>query len=637
MSRARCNRAAIRKDLFSPQNLADEESIRCTLQEFQATLKPDNLDTVIEAVISLQSGQILALIITCIQKDCILLPWLLDMFPTTIDSFSSSLHNSILFYLASYMPEIEEASLPTSEQHKLVINFSAILGCLSKISFQDDTSRKKSRKGRKAVELSDHEIVLLRSMGISVPNSPSQRDAIHRKLLSQAKDVMQNYIACLRSGRAEKEVLGSFLNTGGLAHDSGGYDNVSLNHHLSAHFAAVQGFGQWRLLVSTQAEQDLRTMFQKESKSFQEVMEKLKQLSHGFFSEHDRRVLYGANISVPIYQVRVLHYWVIFQVDCMVDSERQSVIQALKIYGCYTYDKLQHEGFCKAVEYHLRQKGKVYEARCKARKVASSFGNEVSRYVPITFTILETPSECDEEATVDPLPPDDVNQLELLKVFSRIYPFSQGLMHALKDDLPVRLLLQLSPKEQEIVRHPYSVYVIGRSGTGKTLVMLQKMLLIEKASKELSAEYRRPRQVFVTKSRLLALQVAAEFHQSAVALGIYSSSERTDAHQDEFSSMIDYNDETFDHYASTLTSGFDGLEDKDFPLFTSFADLCSLVLEAAKTHRKYAEKYKAFKKKPLISAIDFHHKYWPRFSDNLKRGLSPTTVFSEILGKPMPL
>ncbi len=98
-------------------------------------------------------------------------------------------------------------------------------------------------------------------------------------------------------------------------------------------------------------------------------------------------------------------------------------------------------------------------------------------------------------------------------------------------DVLVRLLIARvhSTQEKRIIEHPQSCYVIGRSGTGyvrifcrlyslthahlirKTTTMLFKMLLVERTFQLMESDLPRPRQVFVTKSRMLAKKVQEYF------------------------------------------------------------------------------------------------------------------------------
>ena len=77
-----------------------------------------------------------------------------------------------------------------------------------------------------------------------------------------------------------------------------------------------------------------------------------------------------------------------------------------------------------------------------------------------------------------------------------------------------------SAREWEIIEHPTSCYVIGRSGTGKTTTMLLKMLGIESTWQQYPEMGPRPRQVFVTQSPVLVEKVEEFFLKLALTFGV---------------------------------------------------------------------------------------------------------------------
>ena len=150
------------------------------------------------------------------------------------------------------------------------------------------------------------------------------------------------------------------------------------------------------------------------------------------------------------------------------------------------------------------------------------------------------------------------------------------------------LIVNYSNREQEIILHPSSCFVLGRSGTGyassqmnpgrglikrfrKTTTMLFKMLGVEQFSASLSN--RKIRQVFVTQSRVLAERVQEYYTKLArsSAAGDRSEGEikqratqRTQAEKE----LMELDDE--DDSQSGLPKKFSELTDDYFPLFLTF-------------------------------------------------------------------
>ncbi|KAG8912744.1 hypothetical protein FRC00_003886, partial [Tulasnella sp. 408] len=91
-----------------------------------------------------------------------------------------------------------------------------------------------------------------------------------------------------------------------------------------------------------------------------------------------------------------------------------------------------------------------------------------------------------------------------------------------------------------------------------------------------------------------------------------------------------------------LPSKFSELTDSHFPLFLTYDQLCTLLeadfnlqfepssLPASKNHR--ARGKQSVVRQPLVSFEYFDSKIWPRFDQNLKKGLHSALVYSEFMG-----
>ena len=129
-----------------------------------------------------------------------------------------------------------------------------------------------------------------------------------------------------------------------------------------------------------------------------------------------------------------------------------------------------------------------------------------------------------------------------------------------------------SEQEQEIIQNTHSCYVIGRSGTGKTTMMLFKMLGIERAWKQFPDMWDKPRQIFVTQSRVLATKVGEDFSKLMLSLEAASYSPKeprnTGKAIEKEMEFIDLDD--LDQWRLDLPRKFSELTDNDFPLFITY-------------------------------------------------------------------
>jgi len=127
-------------------------------------------------------------------------------------------------------------------------------------------------------------------------------------------------------------------------------------------------------------------------------------------------------------------------------------------------------------------------------------------------------------------------------------------------------------QEQEIVEHTSSCYVIGRSGTGKTTTMLFKMLGVERTWQKHPDMGPKPRQVFVTQSRMLATEVEKDFVKlmGSLETATYSRARlrTTEKGVKRRVPLVDQDDD--DHWRSDLPDKFSELSEGHFPLFIDY-------------------------------------------------------------------
>lgn len=175
--------------------------------------------------------------------------------------------------------------------------------------------------------------------------------------------------------------------------------------------------------------------------------------------------------------------------------------------------------------------------------------------------------------------------------------------------------------------------------SSKTTTMLFKMLGRERAWRLQQDTMRRPRQLFVTQSRVLAGKVEDFFRKLYDSLEVsehkpkelqnrepaVSAQWKTDAARRD--DLLDDDDD--DNWGSNLPARFSQLEEGHFPLFTTFDQLCKLIegdvhvwLEACGVKSpEGAAILQASDKRNFVSYTVFQSRYWPHFAENLTKGL----------------
>ncbi|OCH88368.1 P-loop containing nucleoside triphosphate hydrolase protein, partial [Obba rivulosa] len=142
-----------------------------------------------------------------------------------------------------------------------------------------------------------------------------------------------------------------------------------------------------------------------------------------------------------------------------------------------------------------------------------------------------------------------------------------------------------SPVERKIVDHKLSCYVLGRSGTGKTTTMLAKIFAMERTWIACGKATAKPRQLFITKSAVLANKVEQYYTRLARTILLSGSSEDLDQIPEYMgerisSSLLDRDEEG----RQDLPRSFGDLTDEHFPLFTTVDQVCMRPLFGSSHH-----------------------------------------------------
>ncbi|KAH6917673.1 hypothetical protein BKA70DRAFT_1178689 [Coprinopsis sp. MPI-PUGE-AT-0042] len=404
------------------------------------------------------------------------------------------------------------------------------------------------------------------------------------------------------------------------------------------YFDSAEGLGEWRILISTRADRDLRDWRRRDAEFFKIIIKKIKELSCGHFSADNQKRLNKPDVDFPIFEAKMTRDTrLVYQVDCVPEYDSNFERQVIKVFGIYTHAQIDKR-FWDSMGYQLCKKGKQYRDRCKFRNRPFDAGDYV--VAPASFPPVEVEEK--DDIIVPELPREDLEEIHSLLVLEKFVMLSQELLNSILADLDVAHVFNVTPHEKEIIEHPYSCYVLGRSGTGKTTTMLFKMLGIERAygiQSEQSEAARKPRQIFVTQSRVLATRVEEYFGKLLESLAAAKKSRkelRTIAKEknnqnEETSFLFDADDDVT--WKASLPDKYSLLEDRHFPLFLTYEKLAQLL------QGDIVDKYDEPPKTPvqvgkgrLITYEIFTQDYWPHLPQNLTRNLDSSLVYSELIG-----
>ncbi|KAG1777307.1 hypothetical protein EV702DRAFT_1102293 [Suillus placidus] len=403
------------------------------------------------------------------------------------------------------------------------------------------------------------------------------------------------------------------------------------------YFDNADGFGEWRILISTEAYKNLREFRRADEKIFKIIVKKIKQLSNGHFSDDNHKRLNGPDAGIPIHEAKMTRdLRLVYQIDCVPDQDGKSERQVIKVYGIYTHAQLGR--IWDALGSHLACKGREYRRRCIFRNRPVLSNDSV--ILPASFPPAEPEPECSGRPL--DLSDKDMDRLHSLLVLEKYVTFSQAFLHSLIANQDVQHVFILTPQEQKIVECTTSCYVLGRSGTGKTTTMLFKILGIQRAWEMSAIDMPKPRQIFVTKSRVLATKVEEYFTKllESLALAGYTLQELAKMKaQNVQEGLVDLDD--LPESQMNIPMKYSELEDKHFPLFVTFDRLAKMIAadilskdapEARDSAGLFFNVDDAEAHDCFVTYDVFANQYWPHFPQNLTKNLNSWLVFSEFMG-----
>ncbi|KAJ2926890.1 hypothetical protein H1R20_g10212, partial [Candolleomyces eurysporus] len=418
------------------------------------------------------------------------------------------------------------------------------------------------------------------------------------------------------------------------------------------YFESAPGLGEWRILVSTRTDRELREARRGDTKFFRSVIKKIVHLSKGRFYEDNQKRLNQLDDQVPVYEAKLpddhRDRRLVYQIDCIPEYDQDLERQVIKIFGIYTRAQLDRDKrFWDSMASQLSQKGEEYRYRCTFREEAYHGGD--GGIPPAEFHLQNSEEAVPDSNINSVLPKEDLEEIHSLLVLEKFVTLSKELLYSIFADLEVAHVFNVSPQEKEIIEHPNSCYVLGRSGTGKTTTMLFKMLGIERAYTQQSVA--RPRQIFVTQSRVLATRVEDYFSKllESLAAGEKSNEElkkmaaRKKLQREGDGALYDVDDDVM--WKAGLPEKFSQLQDEHFPLFLTFERVRLLLFSSDFLSDEFWQLCQLLEndignaagvtgnsKRRLISYDVFLEQYWPHFPQGLTKNLDPALVFNELVG-----
>lgn len=641
-------KASYRSDLFDASMLTSTEAVDNAAFEFQTIVNDANIERIVDEVMLHERPEVLRLVLSCVDDELIM-----DHFPTAADAFGASVISEILSRLSTFFLFVPVATFH-EHHHQLVKDAPDVLAAIiaklvddpdaDSVSGGRKISQKKAKLARRVAAQSKNimDPAPFERLGIPVPETRCELEQAVEIVLATQRSVLKMYLeslrlptvcasvkaACIRpEERAVSESAEDSSEAGGNAEHARPnndaapapvYATFQPKKFSTLYRRRAAGFGEWIVTIAPRAERDLRDYNRRGRKTFTAIVKKMRDLSNGDFSPDNYQQLNGGDVEIPIYEAKITEdLKLVYQIDCIPQHDSKTEQQALKVFGIYENEQLSRGSFWASLSRELGKKGEEYKDRCTLRQPGRLDPTECM-FMPATFPARE---DVRLSGGVPDLPSNDAEQIQSLLL--KTVHFSQPLLESIIADLDVAFVLEISPKELEIIEHPQSCYVLGRSGTGKTTTMLYKMLLVE-TSDSSAPESVRSRQLFVTQSRILAEKVGQHFAKLLGGHRPSSISQNLKAATKADRALA--TDEDRD-WRSDLPRKFSDLQDADFPLFVSLDQLYTMIENDMPLSTQTGATNLS-----RLTWDKFRSEYWPHFPQSMCKGFEPSMVFSELMG-----
>ncbi|KAJ3410746.1 recombinase rad51 [Chytridiales sp. JEL 0842] len=455
------------------------------------------------------------------------------------------------------------------------------------------------------------------------------------------------------------------------------------NLNVLSAFQSTVFNGTWEIVLSDRAQTSIKALSQNEDVSFV-LFSKLKTLADGYWKKNLIKKAHYSDFLVYVYETKILPgLSVIWQVDVAWLESKKTFSQMIRLWYLGGQNDLQSSYKKIAVAHRTYSAERI--RRCNLRPMGP--GNRT--VIPAVFE-----DDGGDKVYVTRLQSStsDVDALMMhdMTVTSKFIPLSKIFLHWListqKDagEFP----FMLSQDEDYIVRHPGSVLLCGRSGTGKTSCSVFRLLSMFyvyhcQASTPL---YSQPsgstsgipspssnfHQVFLTASPDFCVRVRGYFqrllqsvtrgtanhdHLFTIAEKAESFISRVQSGQEveENSLQVDIDflkgestgggdiyeklieEEMENQLLSSVPDSLNELKDEHFPLFVTYRKFTSMLLRTFDNEKMDVKKpseldVAGFDTSHEVDFPTFLHKYWNHLDTKLTTKINPALVYNEIMG-----
>ncbi|KAF8453554.1 hypothetical protein BDZ91DRAFT_749021 [Kalaharituber pfeilii] len=485
---------------------------------------------------------------------------------------------------------------------------------------------------------------LLKSFGSPVPKTLAQaRNEVQQLELARAFGILEKIVGSFPCGVCCKTLanVGHSMTHLGKYEESFGRMTVEqeieerrIENEGQIERKELKGLGLWRIVLSRQAMKDLADSGK--AGSFKAVENKLRELASGNWGGRKALTKKHVNPEFPVPIKKAVYDdngRIVWHVHIAFDQTIGMASQVILVWRIGDHKEVvQSEG---VISRHQKTFGKQFIEACKLRIEDPGTGT----VLPQTFDrgVLQ------QAHVTGTLTRDESLDLHNAIITGKFYTLTQIILDGLlKSGTSAEFPFDVAQEEIEIIRQKTSSSIIlGRSGTGKTTCLVFKLLGSYLASKH-SAEDKRPlRQIFITRSGILAGKLNDYIRKLiSCQLGKF---ENDQVDEDLELENIKENDENAD------VTDFWSMPNDSFPLVCTYERFLTLLERSLKVaqrkhfddhinHVDHPDDSQAHRRNSILRASQevqvetFIRDYWTRFSNGLKKNMPVDLVFSEIMG-----
>ncbi|KAI0321924.1 hypothetical protein OF83DRAFT_1289699 [Amylostereum chailletii] len=681
-------------DILHPSRISSDDDLTSALETFEGCLDAFSTPHMIEKSLRVEHAFEYIMGAMSMETHHHIVDFILSQFPasaTTCNSTSVAVRClATLSLTLCRLGSLRETEATTMDGYRRTIELAprvlhALASMLDDPAFVTRADEKPIRgqhPRKKSRAMSRSEVVVdvkaFRDLDIQVPGYREDAEQLVETILNQQRDILVSLLQIVRRPDVATSIKEKYIAsstpastvTSPLSPTSNGSEGVvarspTLEGPMTAFpfgmvssvkanllYESPADFGVWRIFTSERARRDLKKLGKGGTQAVEPMRKKLAQLSCGQFTQTNYKKITNSS-PVHIYEARLPgDLRLVYQIDCIRERKGDTPHQVITLFGLCDHEEVVRVSWDRMGRYQANRKGREYCDACRFRELSP----DGYTFVPHDFPLGDPTGEqawsrgtLSKEDTSG-LSKEDEDEMYSLLTLGKYARVSENFLKGILLDEDVAQTYQLSDREQEVVEHTGSCFVMGRSGTGKTTTICFKIFGLERAWGTPSPYESRPRQIFLTKSRLLARKVENDLIEliRSDVMSKYAPQHFVDrvkrSPPSTHSSM--FNIEDLETWRADLPTKYSQLKDEHFPLIITFNDLCTMLegdlikppppAKVRSTRRNiqketWSAQYRKAMGPQYISFEDFKTKYWPHFPQHTRR-MSPSQAYGQFVG-----